>query len=44
MTVDADQHRALDVLAKAGTRRCTETMVQAQRLKLFTIAGSRVCA
>jgi hypothetical protein len=38
MTLEADQHRALDLLAKAGTLGCTETMVQAHGFKLYTVA------
>jgi hypothetical protein len=38
MTLDADQHRALDLLAKAGTRGCTDTMMQARGFKLYIIA------
>jgi hypothetical protein len=35
VTLGADQHRALDLLAKAGTRGCTETMMQAHGFKLY---------
>jgi hypothetical protein len=39
MTLDADQRCALALLAKAGTRGCTETMMQAHGFKLYMIAS-----
>jgi hypothetical protein len=39
MMLDAEQRRALALLAKAGTRGCTETMMQAHGFELYMIAS-----